>query len=123
MPPVAGKPLNWRNASRIMLAHRCFVVEDRCSLANWDATEGRDGVAIGLRNAEQYVGFVHRMQVQVSADNAIAVDDCATHVGSDFWGIRGLDCSGCRRRGWQAIKCADEQVDKVRGADAGQERG
>src|SRR5215831_14141363 len=91
MPPVAGKPVNCRNESRIMLAHRCFVVKNGVTGPDWDTTERRDRFAIELLDTEEHVGFIHRLKVEVGTDDTVAVDDRAAHIGSNLRGVGGLD--------------------------------
>ena len=87
--------------------HCGFVVKDRIAGANRDATERRDGFAIELLDAEEHVGFVHSLEVEVGSDDTVAVDDCSTHVGSDFWRVGGLDRRGGDWRSRQAVEGPD----------------
>src|SRR5262245_56712405 len=122
-PAPAVVPVNWRKKSRIMgrsLGHAGFVVEDGIAGTDWDTAEGGDALAIELLKAKQDVGLVHRLEIEVGADDTVAVHNRTTHVGSNFRRVRGLDGGGRGRSGWQAIEATDYQVDQVRCVDAGE---
>src|SRR6185312_2356713 len=84
-------PVKVRSASWIMLVHHCFVVKDGVDRADDNAAEGRDDHTVELFEAEQDVGLVHGLEIEVRAHDAVAVDSDPAHVGADFGGIRGLD--------------------------------
>ena len=97
-----------------------LVVEDRITGASWDATEGGHDLAVELFEAKQNVGFVHRLEIKVGADHAVAVDDDPAHIGPDFGSIRGLDRSCHGWSGRHPIQTPDDQVDQVRSGDTGE---
>src|SRR6185437_8137409 len=72
-------PVNVRSASRIMLHHLCFVVEDRINGADREATERGHDLTIPLLETQQDVGLVHCLQIEIGADDAVAVDHHAAH--------------------------------------------
>src|SRR6266704_3823161 len=97
-----------------------FVRENSITGSDRDAAEGGDGLAVEFLDTKQDVGFVHRLEVEVGADDAVAVDYGTAHVCADGRGVTRL-YSTCRDRGGrQPIQCSHEKVDQVRGRDAGQ---
>src|SRR5216684_8231026 len=97
----------------------CFVGQDGVYGANRDAAEGGDGLAVELLEAKEHVGFVHRLEVEVGAEDAVAVEDRPAHVSADHWRVRGLDGSCGDWSGWEAIEAADDEVDQVGRGDTG----
>src|SRR6516225_5406481 len=109
-----------RRGSWLHLYDTSFVAQDRIAGSDRDAPERGDRLTVELFNAQQDVGFVHRLEVEVSADDTVGVDDRATHVGPDLWSVGGLEHGGGDRSGWQAVETSDQEVDEVGRADAGE---
>src|SRR6516162_1166097 len=125
IPPVAPYwvPVNMRNPSRIMavsLSHLDFVVQDRVTGSDGNPTEGGHRLSIELLDPEQDVRLVHGLEVEVGADHTVAVDHRAAHIGPDLGSVGGLHGRRRGRRGGQTVQATDQEVNQVRGADAGQ---
>src|SRR5258705_5523576 len=89
-----------------------FIVEDCITGPDRDATESSDDLAVEFFETKQDVGLVHRLEIKVGANHAVAVDDNSTHIGPDFGGVRGLNG---RCHGWgggHAIEATDDQIDQ-----------
>src|SRR6266404_1458336 len=67
--------------------HLGFIVEDSITGPDRDAAEGGDDLTIELFEAKQDVGLVHRLEIKVGANHAVAVDDHTAHVCSNFWSV------------------------------------
>lgn len=102
------------------LRERSFVVEDGVTGSNRDAAEGGDGLAIELLDAEEDVGFVHRLEIEVGTDDTVAVDNRAAHVGTDLGSVRGLDGTGTDGLSREFVDGPDQEVDKVGRGHAGE---
>jgi hypothetical protein len=76
-----------------------FVIGESVASADWDTPKGSYWLALELFDSEQDVRFVHGLKIEIGADYAVGVDDRSTHVGSDFWSVRGLDCGSGDRGG------------------------
>jgi len=84
--------------------------KDRVASANRDPAERGDDLAVELFEAEKNVGFVHRLEVEVGADDAVGVDD---HAGPCWRGRQACPRSGSpvalSRGGGQAVEAADDE--------------
>src|SRR5262249_14381408 len=96
-------PVNIRKLSRIiafLLRDSGFVVEDGVAGPDRDTPKRRDRLPVELLDPQQNVSLVHGLEVEVSSNNTVGVDNRTAHVCPDFWSIRSLDgCSSSRSGG------------------------
>jgi hypothetical protein len=92
-----------------------LIIQYRVTSSDRNASERGNDFTVELAQLQEYIRFIHRLQIEVGANHAVAVDNRAAHVGADFRGVGGLNRSGSGRRRGQTIETADEEVEQIRG--------